>query len=388
MTTAFTPNFSRLALTAAFLGCVEHVPIEHETTSLRVMVTSPTVLGSAADPLPDSTKTVTIAVQALDQAGHIDQLFTAPVQVYLHSLGVLSTKPVTVSLANGTGTGTIPLPLLYGETYLWVEDGLAQADHPASFATGTSPPLWFRGVFLDDVSHPDETKASALSVSPLEGKQVRILGSKFGANGRIVVTAVYSSGYTASDVDCTTLPCVAAPYGHIFAYSSSRPRDTSGNDLQVGHTLASLGGGIQEFNGFTEMNFPDQKIADPNPRSTPSETYLPEPVVITGAMLNDNSMEQKLRMESNESGLVALVDATVCALDSDYTRYSQWKVDVGAGCATPVNVISAGQVNGFDPAMYVGKRLRRIVGTLKGVNLSSRNIWIVQPRRSSDITTN
>src|SRR5262249_11529960 len=158
---------------------------------------------------------------------------------------------------------------------------------------------------------------------------------------------------------------------------SSRPVDVRGRPLQVGHVLKSFSGAVQEFNGYTELNFPTQELVD----ATIHDELLPAPGEVTKDWLMSSAGD--MNFEQNESGLLAVNNVTVCPLDNEYTRFSEWKVDVGLGCGTPVVVITAGQVAGFDPANYVGKKLTRIVGTLKALNLSF-NLWILQPRAIED----
>ena len=94
-----------------------------------------------------------------------------------------------------------------------------------------------------------------------------------------------------------------------------------------------------------------------------------------------------IHLEENESGLIAVEDGVMCPLDDEYATYKQWKLDLGLGCDIPMNVISAGAVSDFDPATIApGTTIPRVVGTLRAVNIGSFHVWIMQPRRSSDIT--
>ena len=374
-----------LLVLVAGAGCVTEEPHPHETTSLRVRVDTPADLGSDDDRLGDDLREVDITVQALDEQGRVDTRFTAPVDVYVQTLGQLSPTTQRFAVMNGVGTGVITLPRVYGPSFLWLEDSMTTLQRPATFATGTSPVLWFREPFLADISTPDfgsGTQSSWVRFSPLEGKQVRIGSSQFAGAGRLVVTGVYADGYSVSDVDCSVDPCRAAPYGHVYVFSFSRPVDVRGRDVAIGQTMKSFEGGVAEFNGFTELNFPVQEIDD----ETPDEGLLPAPTPIDPAWLT--AEDGPLRFEELESGLVSVSDVTVCPLDDDFQRFKQWKVDLGQGCNRPVNVISAATVAGFDPAASVGKKLTRVVGALRTVNLGSFNVWILLPRRPSDITAN
>jgi hypothetical protein len=378
---------SSLVLLAFFAaGCVEHEPLPEETTSLRVSVTAPADVGSAEDRLDDALRQVEISVTALDASGRTDTGFSGTVDVYVQTLNALSEEPARLALASGVGSGTIQLPrIVFGPTYLWLEDFTGEPRRLPTYATGTSPTLWFREPFLADISTPDltGTPSSWLRRSPLEGKQVRISGSRHGAAGRLVVTGVYADGFSLSDVDCTSRPCRAAPFAHVYVFSFSRPIDVRRRPVQIGHTLADVEGGIVEFNGFTELNFPVQELASEDV----DESLLPQPVRVDPAWLVRGNEQGQLRMEEQEGGLVTVENVTVCPLDGDFERFQQWKVDVGNGCGSPVNVISASTVATFDPREVVGRRVTRIAGALRGVNLASNNIWILLPRNAADLVT-
>jgi hypothetical protein len=357
------------------------------TTSFRVDLVSPASPGTEDMRLPDDERQVTLHISALDERGLLDVGYTRQVEIYTHYLGTLSpepggeVEPVVATLAAGEAMVTLELPQPYGATFLWVED---VASAGATFATGTSPTLWYRDPFLVDVSTPvDETGLSALEHSPLEQKQVRVAASQHGAAGKLIVTAVYAQGYTVSDVDCSVSPCVAAPYAHMFVFTFGRPRAEDGTPIELGHEVAWVAGGVGEFNGYTELNFPQTELVD----ETPDLAALPEPVVVQAEWLQSPSGPTgMINLERVESGLIAVDGATVCPLDDEWVTFAQWKLDLGLGCGDPVNVITKGQVTDFLPEAHVGTQLPRVVGTLKSVNIGSFNVWIMLPRQLSDIT--
>jgi hypothetical protein len=376
-----------IAVALATLGaCSDELPPLEGTTSLKVELVSPTDPGSFDNRLPDSARDVTLSITALDANGATDTGFSGSVDFYVHFLGGLTPhldafSPLTsVEVTGGAAPAVnITLPPVFGPSFLWAENG--RGSEP-TYATGTSPTLWFRDPFLEDVSRPpDENALDALERSPLENKQINVTGSKYGANGRLVVTGTYAQGYTLSDVQCAdangTPPCVAGDYDHVFVFSFSRPEDEEGRSLATGQVIDRLTGSIGEFNGLTEVNFP-QSFAT----STDVDLGLvPAPVPIQSSWLNT-----RIEMERLEAALVALDNATLCPLDEEFEIYSQWKLDIGLGCGNPINVISAGQVAEFDPADYVGKVFPRVVGTLRPVNIGSFNVWIIYPRSIGDIT--
>jgi hypothetical protein len=382
---------SRLLPLAVLAACQTTETRERETTSIRVEITSPADLGTDANRLPDDQRTVSVQLTALDDQGDPDTTFNAPVVVQAHFLGTLTPTGINVMLTGGMGTATLDLPPVLGSTYLWVEDTV-DVDRIPTYATGTSPVLWYREPLVGDISTPDLMAPSVwLESSPYEGKQVRVESSKHGAGGYLIVTAIYAQGYTLSDVDCSVSPCVADPFNHVFIFSFNRPRDEEFNAIEIGHQVAWVSGGIGEFNGFTELNFPqtglvhDVMTGEP---LAPDESLLPEPVVVQAAWLNGaQDPAGMINLEQNESGLMAVVGGVLCPLDQDYTTYKQWKLDVGNGCGNAFNVISAGAVSDFDPADHpAGTVFSRVVGTIRAVNIGTFHVWILQPRRSSDIT--
>jgi hypothetical protein len=373
----------------ALAGCVEDKPGITGTTSLRVEVTAPTDLGSAESRLPDGDRNVTVQLTALDQDGQPDPTLSTNLDVYVHFLGTLTPDEskhvplVTIPMQNGVGTATLPLDIAYGATLVWVEDANREG---ATFATGVSPEIWFRDPFLDDVGRPvDENSLDALAHSPLEGKQVKIEASRFGDAGQLVVTGVYAQGYTVSDVK--TADKTVPAYGHGFIFTFGRPRAADGRAIEVGHVVKAVSGGISEFNGLTEFNFPQTELV----AGAADAARVQPPAVLSPEWLTSSTGPNgMINLERLESGLVAVDNGKVCdvASDPDYAQYGQWKLDVGSGCGKPYNVITKGQVSDFDPADYVGMTLPRVVGTLRAVNIGTFSVWIVQPRTLADITTN
>ena len=379
-------RFALLVVATSLAACVDTLPPLDETTSLRVELLAPTDPGTSDQRLPDTARSAQIRVTAVDAQGEIDTEFDYSTQVYAQFLGTLTPElgraPLAiVALQDGVSTPTtVMLPPVYGPTVLWVEDGGAEG----SYATGTSPILWFRDPYVADIQTPEsETALDALSSSPLETKQIKVTGSRYGERGRLVVNGTYAQGYTLSDVECAdaqgTPPCVAGPYDHLLIFSFQRPRDERGRNINAGQFIDGFTGGVQEFNGLTEIGFPQSFVTEADPIVV-NEARIPEPVLIEESWLTN-----KILFERAEAGLVAMNNVTVCELDDDYATYKQWKVDIGAGCGSPINVITAG-VTEFDPAARVGQPIAHLVGTLRPVNIGTFNVWIVFPRTGADLT--
>jgi hypothetical protein len=377
-----------LAAIAVLAACVEEVPPFEETTSLRVEVLAPAELGDVDQRLPPTLDAATVKVTAIGADGQPDTAFAGEVEVYVQFLGSLTPElalpPLQkITLAGGVSADTVvALPPVYGPTVIWVQDDRAGGSYP----TGVSPTFWFPEPKTRDLQRPrDEMGLAALSVSPLQNKQVTVLGSRHGPMGRLVVTGIYSQGYTVSDVRCFddqgTPPCTAEAYDHMLVFSFSRPRDEMGRGIQPGQFIDGYAGAVTEFNGLTEMGFPQSFASSPG--SDPAQAdraRIPAPVTIQAGWLTS-----RIELERVESGLVQVVNGTVCPLDDDYTTYKQWKLDIGRGCSNPINVITSGVVE-FDPQTRVGMPVAKVVGLLRPVNIGSFNVWITYPRDAGDLT--
>lgn len=374
----------KLIALAFLAGCVETLPPLDEVTSLRVELLQPTDPGAEDRRLDPSSNMAQIRVTAIGADGLPADL-DGPVRVHAHFLGTLTPElggaPLaTIMLTDGVSApSTVTLPPMFGPTMLWVEDNRAGG----TFPTGTSPILWYRDPYIEDVQRPlDEGALDALTSSPLELKQVTVSASKYGARGRMVVTGTYAQGYTLSDVECAdangTPPCVAGPYDHILVFSFGRPKDETGREIHAGQFTNGFAGGVQEYLGLTEVGFPQSFVTEPDPVSV-DPARIPAPVVIQQAWLSN-----PIEFERIEAALVQL-SGTVCPLDMDFVTYKQWKLDIGAGCGSPINVITAG-VSDFDPAAHEGMPVTRVVGILRPLNFGSSNVWVVYPRDVADLT--
>jgi hypothetical protein len=398
----------------ALVGCVDHQAGVTGTQSIKVELVTPAAPGDLQHRLPDSLRAITVNLTAYDAASAVDPTFERDVEVYAQYLGTVTPTPTLdgitqripvplarVHLAAGRAMNqTVMLPVVYGPTTLWIEDGpkpkqgsLQEIDpgyHP-TYVTGTSPILWFRDPFIADIQTPvSETALNALVDSPLENKQITVNSSRYGDVGRLVVTSVFSQGYTVSDVKCKdpsgAPPCVAAAYDHLEVFSFSAPADQRGKLLKQGQLIDGFSGGISEFNGLTEIGFPATTAT--SDAVTPD--HQPAPV-----KLNNNTWFNPLgdpqgviNFERNEAAPIEIDNALVCPLDDAYDKYKEWKIDPGGMCASRGNVIdvvTAGVIGDLDPATLVGKTLPRVVGVLRPAG-SAGNIWIIYPRSSADLT--
>lgn len=390
-------------------GCVDHKAPLSGTNSIKIELKGPNDLGTATRRIDNTVanRTVVADFTALDQDGNPDTTFGNDLQVYVHYLGTLSpylggTPLATVHMSAGKASNvTINLPPVFGPTNLWVDDSEDQAP---TYATGASDPLWFRDPWIRDIQTPaSETALDALSASPLETKNIDVSTSAYGDEGLLVVSSSFAQGYTLSDMHCPGghAPCTTAPYDSVMVFSFSAPQftDEHGQTLVAeGQVLSRFNGGVEEFNGLTEIGFP-QTFAkfDASNNAIVDPALEPTPVVFStswfGPLSDPNG---QINFERYEAAPIEVDNAVVCQLDDDYTTYKQWKIDPngtpsasGTSCKSNhnvLNVITSGTIADFDPTTLVGKKLPKLVGVLRPVSIGTFNVWILYPRKSADIT--
>jgi hypothetical protein len=393
-------RMTSLALaTVALGGCVESRDAITGTQSLRIDLKSP-VPGGPMSRLLDNQRTIVVDVSALGVDNLVDTSYHNAVQVYVNFLGTLTpylggTPLATIQLTAGVAKDqTVMLPPVFGPTTLWFDDG---ASPNATFAAGASPVLWYRDPFIRDIQQPlDEMALDALGSSPLEQKQVSVRTSRHGETGRLVVTSVFAQGYTVSDVSCGASgapPCATGDYDHMMVFSFSAPRDERGCLIKEGQAIDGFAGGVSEFNGLTEIGFPQTFVERPahtdcgDDEIDVNSARLPPPTTFESTWFTNRIM-----FERNEAAPIAIVNAKVCNLDMDYDRYKQWKLDptgTGGNCMgnrNVLNVITSGIVAGDDVRALEGKVVPRVVGVLRPVNIGSFNVWIIYPRSMADLT--
>ena len=384
----------RIIYLALLAGCVDTKPGIQGTQSLQVTLVAPADPRSKDNRLADTARMVTFNVQAMDQDGNPDPSYTRDVQVYVNYLGTLTpylgeAPLATVHVAGGVAMNqTVMLPSVFGPSTIWLDDG---KDGDATFATGASPTLWYRDPFIADLQRPtNEMSVDALVNSPLNGKNVDVRKSQYGANGRLVVSSVFSQGYTLADMNCAAggaPPCTSGPYDYVEVFSFSAPLDQDGRPISEGQVLTGFAGGDSDFNGLTEIGFPQSFAPDGPPDVNPARE--PKPVVIDANWFGSDPQLGKINFERNEGGPIEVDNAFVCPLDTDFDQYGQWKIALGgmADCAgkNVINLITTGVVQ-TDPSTLVGKTLPKVIGILRPVNIGTFNVWIVYPRGDSDLT--
>ena len=429
-----------LLLLLTLAACTDHRAPITGAQALQVTLNSPTDPGSADNRLPDAARSVSMTITAIGPDGKIDTTFDHTLQVYVQFLGTLSpyfictpgetnspstpcgTSLTTVQMSGGMGTlSNFTLPPVFGPTTVWFEDGCYldggsgksnACPETTTYATGSSPTLWYRDPFIQDIRKPaNESSPDAYEVGPVDNKNVAVAASRYGATGKLVITSVYSQGYTLADVNCKgaggTPPCTASDYDYIDVFSYSAALDQEKRFLNEGQVVDGFAGGVSEFDGLLEIGFPQtffnqdspavcsppsatcNKAFEPQPDPM-SATCVSDPAACTGPImkLDQSWFTNTIYFKRNESNALEVDNAAVCNLDSDYATFKQWKLDLsgtGGNCTgNLINVVSAGI---FDPTPYVGKKLPKVIGVERSINIGTFHVWIIYPRAMSDITT-
>jgi hypothetical protein len=335
-----------------------------------------------------------------------------------------------IQLHGGRATGVqVTVVKVYGDARLWVEDlgfvpgpaagsacgngvdddgdGLTDfgsdpgcaysnddAESEGSHAVGLSPLLYYQNPRVADVQ-------GLTSVPPLEGRSINIDA------GDIIVTRVSVDGLYVSDVSETR------GYNHLFAFNFNTPAG-----VRVCDKLLTLGGIVGEFYGYTELTYPswtrDPTWARPE-RPSPAECPVPEPMEITGRLLDDAAA-----MESLEAGLIQVSGGRItprfedcdfndnddidwdtpeeeCADDCDaaldcseltqYRTYGQFSLSTPGATAAErgkIQVLMREAVPDFDALAHAGETVALIRGTLSQVEFLDVP-WILEVRCRDDL---
>jgi hypothetical protein len=381
--------------------------------SIQVDLISPTDPGSLAVRLPDTARTVTIKLTALGPDGQIDTTYNRPLQVYTQFLGTLTPyintpSATTVQMVNGSAMlANYMLPPVFGPTSIWVEDGCyldftgsatPTCDNgSASYATGSSPTLWFRDPFIADIRcstdaatcAAQEAGSDPYGTGPIDNKNVTVLTSRYGATGRLVITSKYAQGYTLADVNCAdmngTPPCTSMDYDYIDVYSYSAPLDQEKRFLNEGQSVDGFSGGVSEFDGLLEMGFPQTFVnCATGAANCPDVNTAREP---TPKVVDMTWFTNTILFKRNEANNLEIDNAVVCPLDAAYDQYKEWKLDLtGTGTNCTNNVIDVVSSGIFDPSPYVGMKIPKIIGNERSINIGTFHVFIIYPRSMSDFT--
>jgi hypothetical protein len=252
----------------------------------------------------------------------------------------------TIKINAGVGEADIQIADAFGPSYVWVED-CGSTDEPGTFATGTSPAIWFDQPRIDQIQWTEDNTTSPLTPRPTNicaitgdpryqvgldadgvlgfqgyshGKVVNAPPAAMGfflevigctrdeydlkaatggcGRGPLVVTAIGNEGFYITD---TNSAAVARGFNHMYAFNFNYP-----DNLEVGDIVTSLRGSPVEFAGATQFSNPVW-LTDGERRG---HGLLPKAVKIAPAIYQNamktygRNVATNLDMEMLESGLV------------------------------------------------------------------------------------
>ena len=159
-----------------------------------------------------------------------------------------------VRLQKGIVTG---VRFSHGRARVWVEDTIDTEDRKASLATGLSREFVFEPQTIRMIQYNPDAPAGQ---TPLLGDFAMLHGYK---GHDLVVTNVVSTGFYVTDLGDRN-------YNSIFIFTFSQP-----GRVEIGDRICELAGGIAEFTGMTQLQFPSWGIQNKT-RST-AEDLDPAP---------------------------------------------------------------------------------------------------------------
>ncbi len=451
---------SALRITTAALGALlfvsacggDSTPIDIPPQfHVEILSVNGNPLPKPGEPLPANggkvTETWAFTIEARTASGDPDPSFDGVVR--------LSTRPGAISRVVGEGavgrniqlkggkvSGSVELTAIYGPARLWVDDlgyTPARPGKKPACSNGTDDdgdvlvdfPADPGCAFADDDSEEGGTYAAGVSnavnyalprVSDVQGHgpatpyPYESIEINTAAPQRLIVTRVASDGFYVTDIadnDVDGKP----NYNHLFAFNFSTPAG-----MRVCDHVTYLSGTVNEFFGFTELNFPSYTLDFPIDGKGLCE--VPPPNLIDAARLAD-----PVAMEKIESSLVRVVgyhvasnfgpkpvvnnvfapDSSNCDLNGDgqvdftlknegscsdacskdpecseWTSFSargNYKVSKGPN---DMIQIQTGTVSSFDPVGNKGLPLDAVTGTLRNFSGGSLN-WTIETRCPDDL---
>ncbi|MFA5624893.1 MAG: hypothetical protein WC966_07550 [Bradymonadales bacterium] len=284
---------SVLAMVMMFLGsCTEEREIRLEGMRAFSMVVQPiNGFGTKENPLKFATHfssqgqcpagatchDVVIGAYAVDNFGNEYTDFNGkvkvkaiPGEVNITELEVRNGKIGTwskdadgkLTLVSGV---TISLRYNVGITKIWIEDSLdsfelygEEVRQRPTLSTAVSQAFYFEPLTIEMLQYNPVYLAGP---SPLLGQYANIEGRE-GHN--IVVTNVVATGFYVTDLDATQ-------YDSLFIFTFSQPAR-----VEIGDRVCELQGGIAEFTGMTQLQFPSWGIQNKERSTAEDQDPAPE----------------------------------------------------------------------------------------------------------------
>ncbi|TVR03202.1 MAG: hypothetical protein EA398_05450 [Deltaproteobacteria bacterium] len=238
-------------------ACAEDpvVPDRGALSGFEVRLVAPVEPGSPAFPLPFTTMPLEVELDIIARDRRGERMRGFDGEVRLTSVpGRIAEAERTVRLVEGRGSARVGLQYTYGDTRIWVQEQAPEGEM-SSFGLGISPPLFFAEPRVRNVRFNPDNPAG---LSPLFGREARI------GEGILMVTNVVANGFYATDVG-DALPDWSTgreprgvgqePWTSLFVFTFNFP-----DGITIGDRLCSLAGGVAEFQGQTQLTFPNYII--------------------------------------------------------------------------------------------------------------------------------
>ena len=359
-------------------ACHETITLSDAAPFTVEMTASSGDFGSPTDLLPTSqgdgewvSRTYTFHVRILRPSGVVDTTFGR--KLHARVLPGRVEGDAYFPLAGGEGDISVTVSHIFGETRIWLEDvGDEEGTDSdvASFATGVSDIIYVQMPTIPNIQYvPEGDTCLSYVGTTLDGYECAALSSNFvrvrSDDRLLVVTATTTDGFFVSD--CTEgigfdEPCDGANghYNSIFAFNYSAPKG-----LFAGAILQSLSGNVTEFNGSTQLSFPEW-ILEPGIQVTP-----PQPQVFDEQIYCPP--EDGFAQEPYESDLVRMERLVVKDFKNDsndmssYNRFGQWPAifqDTVSNIPCEVAVVTRKTFPSFDPLANPGLELDFVQGNL------------------------
>ena len=265
--TAGVLAFAALAL--SMMSCVEERELHYEGVRSFKIVVRPldNNYGSTASPLKFSYKfgssNFEIGAVAMDANGVEVKDYNGVVNVKVvpgetsiaqlqftnGRVGTWTTGPDgNLNFVNGTGAD-VSTRYNYGSTRIWIEDslkhytinGVAYTNNP-SMSTAVSDEFVFENLTIEMIQRNPDYPAGP---SPLMYEYADLKGFE---GHDLVVTNINSTGFYVADLGSES-------YNSLFVYTYSQPLR-----LEIGDRICELQGGIAEFTGMTQLQYPSYGV--------------------------------------------------------------------------------------------------------------------------------
>ena len=333
-------------------------------------------------------------VTAIDSLGNVYPNYNGTANVHIQFEGSVTpargtgVPPLaTLPFVNGQACLTLAIPQAFNQTAIWVEDPPVYTQTGASpnqravsgsYALGASEAIYRPAPLITDIQY---TNDAVYQTSGLNNKHV-IVNSGTGGSP-MVVTYVTTSYFTVTDLGA---PGPDHAWGSLELYTYSQPFG-----VKVGQTVSGLNGGVSNYLGLPELNFPiwgwDNATPDLSLIPAPHRVYYADIPQTIAKMAPYKSAIVTVKSDSTDTWVVCALRGN--ALTS-YYKYQEWLISAPSGdCSSwseSMDVVSTASLPNFDPIANAGKKICSLSGILTVVVPAAHvNLWTITPRDASDL---